>query len=79
MTLAEQNKQVCDELLETIEGGLVAVEYSGLWSRIVSSSDKDALGRAMDYLTASFDFECEPVFIENGFAYEIQLPKIIYG
>jgi hypothetical protein len=75
--LAEQNRVVCDGFLEDIESDAIEVAYTGFWTRQIFSKDKDALEQAMRDLACSFSFASKQIFIDNGFGYEIELPRII--
>jgi hypothetical protein len=50
---------------------------TGLWTREVYADTKKKMELIMETLTCSFAFECKEIAINNGFGYEIQLPRII--
>lgn len=74
MNLAEQNRNDFDAFVDKSGEGL---EITGLWSRVIHSTNQQELARTMDRLTCSFSFEAQPIFLDNEFGYEITLPKII--
>lgn len=78
--VAEENRSMCDSMLmDLAEGsGDITVYYPSLWIREIHSQDKKALEDAMQYLDCSFSFEAKEVFVNNAFAYEIELPRMIY-
>ena len=73
---ATENRDAFDAFLNKAKGNFSGGD-TGLWTRIIQSEDRNELLSIMDRLTASFSFEAEAIFIENGHAFEITLPRII--
>jgi hypothetical protein len=79
MNLAEQNKADFDEFVGDRMGADVEYITTSLHTRqIVSTLEyKEDVRRLMESLTSSFSFECEEIFIDNGFGFEVTLPRIL--
>ena len=77
-SLAEENKDLCDEMLLDLDGeDGFEVLFTHLHIRQLVNKDKAKLDFAMDYLTGSFSFTATPILCNNAYAYEIELPHVI--
>lgn len=75
-TLADLNRAVCDTFLDA-ETEPIEWTVTGLNTRRIYCDDRETLARVMDRFTGSFSFEATELFIENGFGFEITVPRII--
>jgi hypothetical protein len=84
---AEENKEIADSLISEVydtSNHLVTCDYPSLWVRTIETEDqspeaKKALDDALASFEGQFSFEAKQIFVNNIYAYEIELPRIIYN
>jgi hypothetical protein len=84
---AEENKEIADSLISEVydtSNHLVTCDYPSLWVRTIETENRSpeaqkALEQALASFEGKFSFEAKQIFVNNIYAYEIELPRIIYN